>query len=108
MVCTNEQLSLIAQALSEPIRYQILDLISKENTEDSTECCTGEMCVGDIQKALDLKQSKVSYHLKELKNAGLLYERKQGKWNYYSINQATLKSFCDELSHRFHLTQLTE
>jgi ArsR family transcriptional regulator, arsenate/arsenite/antimonite-responsive transcriptional repressor len=102
--CTSEQLSLIARALSDPIRYQILDLIAQGNTEEPTQCCTIGMCVYDIQEALGLKQSKVSYHLKELKNAGLVHERKQGKWNYYFINQAILKAFCDELSHRFHLT----
>ncbi|MFD1436528.1 ArsR/SmtB family transcription factor [Kroppenstedtia eburnea] len=101
--CTNEQLSLIARALSDPIRYQILDLIARGGTEDTVACCTTEMCVCDIQEVLDMKQSKVSYHLKELKNAGLLHERKQGKWNYYSVNQAMLKAFCDELSRRFHL-----
>ncbi|GGE10706.1 transcriptional regulator [Marinithermofilum abyssi] len=102
--CTNEQLSLIARALADPIRYQILDLIARGSTEEPQQCCTTEMCVCDIQEALGLKQSKVSYHLKELKNAGLVHERKQGKWNYYSINQAMLKAFCEELSHRFHLT----
>ncbi|QKG85289.1 winged helix-turn-helix transcriptional regulator [Kroppenstedtia pulmonis] len=101
--CTSEQLSLIARALSDPIRYQILDLIARGNSEDAAVCCTAEMCVCDIQEVLDLKQSKVSYHLKELKNAGLLHERKQGKWNYYSVNQSMLKAFCDELSRRFHL-----
>ncbi|SDC04292.1 ArsR family transcriptional regulator [Melghirimyces thermohalophilus] len=102
--CTSEQLSLIARALSDPIRCQILELIARGDTEDATDCCTTGMCVCDIQEVLDLKQSKVSYHLKELKNAGLLYERKQGKWKYYSVNQAMLRTFCDELSHRFHLT----
>ncbi|MDR6224187.1 ArsR/SmtB family transcription factor [Desmospora profundinema] len=105
MACTHEQWSLIARALSDPIRYQILDLISRGNTGKFTSCCTIGMCVCDIQEALDLKQSKVSYHLKELKNAGLLHERKQGKWNYYSVNQAMLKAFCDELSTRFHLDE---
>lgn len=102
--CTDEQLSLISRALSDPIRYQILDLIGQGSTGDATQCCTIGMCVCDIQEALDLKQSRVSYHLKELKNAGLLHERKQGKWHYYSVNQAMLKAFCDELSRRFHLS----
>lgn len=101
--CTSEQLSLIARALSDPIRYQILDQIARGENNDATACCTTGMCVCDIQEVLDLKQSKVSYHLKELKNAGLLHERKQGKWNYYSVNQTMLKAFCDELSRRFHL-----
>ena len=99
--CTNEQLSLIARALADPIRYQILDSIARANPEDATPCCSIEMCVCDIQVDLGLKQSKVSYHLKELKNVGLVHERKQGKWNYYSVNQAMLKVFCEALSRRF-------
>ncbi|PTX58326.1 ArsR family transcriptional regulator [Melghirimyces profundicolus] len=105
MACTHEQLSLIARALSDPIRYQILELVARGNSEEPVPCCTMGMCVCDIQDALDLKQSKVSYHLKELKNAGLLRERKQGKWNYYSVDPTVLKAFCDELSRRFHLTE---
>lgn len=101
--CTREELFLIAWALSDPIRYQILELIARGNSEDAITCCTIGMCVCDIQEALNLKQSKVSYHLKALKNAGLVHERKEGKWNYYSVNQAKLKAFCDELTHRFHL-----
>ncbi|OYD07438.1 ArsR/SmtB family transcription factor [Paludifilum halophilum] len=105
MTGTYEPLSLIARALSDPIRCQILDLIARGSTEETTPCCSIGMCVCDIQDALNLKQSKVSYHLKELKNAGLLHERKQGKWNYYSVNQAALRTFCEELSHRFHLSE---
>ncbi len=52
--CTSEQLSLITRALSDPIRYQILDLIAQSDTEDPIQCCKIGMCVCDIQEALDL------------------------------------------------------
>ncbi|SMO71801.1 ArsR/SmtB family transcription factor [Melghirimyces algeriensis] len=103
--CTNEPLSQIARALADPIRCQILDLIAGGDGKKSVQCCTTGMCVCDIQEALNLKQSKVSYHVKELKNAGLLHERKRGKWNYYSINRNKLNDFCNELSQRFSLSE---
>lgn len=104
--CSDEQLLMIARALSDPIRYQILDLISRGNAEEPAQCCSIGMCVCDIQEALNMQQSKVSYHLKELKNAGLLHEQRKGKWHYYAVNQETLKRFCRELNHRFSLNLL--
>ncbi|MGI6128414.1 MAG: ArsR/SmtB family transcription factor, partial [Planifilum sp.] len=72
MSYNHEQLSLIARAFADPIRLQIMDLIAKVGAEKAIpSCCTKGMCVCDIQEALDMKQSKVSYHLKELKKAGL-------------------------------------
>jgi ArsR family transcriptional regulator len=108
MVCTIEQLSIIARALSDPIRLQIMDLVAKGSLHEMPiqECCTKGMCVCEIQEALNMKQSKVSYHLKELKNAGLLHERKEGKWHYYAVNQDTLERFCRELNERFYLNLL--
>ena len=100
---SDEQLLMVARALSDPIRCQILDLISRWNAEEPARCCPDGMCVCDIQEALGLKQSKVSYHLKELKNAGLLYEQRKGKWHYYTVNRETLKRFCLELNRRFSL-----
>ncbi|WP_338048339.1 metalloregulator ArsR/SmtB family transcription factor [Polycladomyces abyssicola] len=96
---------LIAKALSDPIRLQIMDLVAKGSQEEanSKRCCQKGMCVCDIQDALNMKQSKVSYHLKELKNAGLVHERKEGKWHYYSINKDTLKDFCQELNDCYFL-----
>jgi ArsR family transcriptional regulator, arsenate/arsenite/antimonite-responsive transcriptional repressor len=105
--CSDEQLLLVARALSDPIRYQILHLISRVDREGSAGCCsTGMMCVCDIQEALGMKQSKVSYHLKELKNAGLLREQKKGKWHYYAVNHEVLRRFCLELNRRFSLNIL--
>ncbi|GAA5345974.1 ArsR family transcriptional regulator [Planifilum fimeticola] len=102
-----EQLTLIARAFSDPIRLQIMDLIAKAGAETAVpSCCTKGMCVCDIQEALDMKQSKVSYHLKELKKAGLLHERKVGKWHYYAVNQDTIERFCRELNNRFFLNSL--
>lgn len=45
----------------------------------------GEICVCKIVEALSLSQSLVSHHLKDLKEAGLVQDKKQGLWVYYSL-----------------------
>ncbi|MGI5826086.1 MAG: ArsR/SmtB family transcription factor [Patescibacteria group bacterium] len=45
----------------------------------------GETCVCKIVEALPLSQSLVSHHLKNLKDAGLVQDRKQGLWVHYSL-----------------------
>ncbi|MBL1209657.1 metalloregulator ArsR/SmtB family transcription factor [Geminocystis sp. GBBB08] len=66
-------------ALSDSIRIRVLDLL-----------CTRELCVCEITEILDIPQSKLSFHLKTLREANLLHSRQQGKWTYYSINLSQL------------------
>ncbi|HEU4722765.1 MAG TPA: metalloregulator ArsR/SmtB family transcription factor [Gemmatimonadaceae bacterium] len=61
-------------ALSDPIRLSILELLR-----------AGERCVCDLQDDLDAAQSKLSFHLKVLKEAGLVEDRREGRWSYYTI-----------------------
>ena len=61
-------------ALSDPIRLRALDLLRG-----------GEMCVCDLQAELDLAQSRLSFHLRVLKDAGLVEDRREGRWSYYTI-----------------------
>jgi ArsR family transcriptional regulator len=69
----------IYKALSEETRLRILKLL--EN---------GELCVCDIVAALDTIQPKVSFHLSTLKDAGLIKDRKQGKWVHYRMNDSDI------------------
>jgi len=46
----------------------------------------GERCVCELQDALGAAQSRLSFHLRVLKDAGLLSDRKEGRWVYYSLN----------------------
>lgn len=62
-------------ALSEPLRIEILDLLR-----------TKELCVCDLCEALKAPQSKLSFHLKVLKEAELVRSRQEGRWIYYSLN----------------------
>jgi ArsR family transcriptional regulator, arsenate/arsenite/antimonite-responsive transcriptional repressor len=50
----------------------------------------GERCVCDLTDALDAAQSRLSFHLKVLKDAGLVTDRKDGRWMYYTLNTDAL------------------
>lgn len=62
-------------ALSEPTRIQILELLK-----------TNECCVQDMVSTLNVSQSHLSFHLKTLKEAGLVVAQKRGRFVYYSLN----------------------
>ena len=72
-------LVMIFKALSDETRLRIIKLLEE-----------GELCVCDITSALDMVQPKVSFHLSALKEAGLIKDRKQGKWTHYSLNEKDL------------------
>ena len=46
----------------------------------------GERCVCDLTDDLDSAQSRLSWHLKVLKDAGIVLDRRQGRWVYYRLN----------------------
>ncbi len=48
-------------------------------------------------------QSRVSYHIRELKAAGLIEEETHGKWNYYRIRPSTLKSYLTSVRREFKI-----
>jgi ArsR family transcriptional regulator, arsenate/arsenite/antimonite-responsive transcriptional repressor len=57
----------------------------------------GERCVCDLTDALDAAQPRLSFHLKVLKEAGLVSDRREGRWIHYSLVSsalAELESFC--------------
>jgi ArsR family transcriptional regulator, arsenate/arsenite/antimonite-responsive transcriptional repressor len=105
MSLSTEKFAQIAKALGDPIRIKILDLIQagydQLGTSPPVACCSGGVCVCDIQKQMNMGQSKVSYHLRELKDAGLLHETKVGKWNFYAINHKILELFREEFQYRY-------
>jgi ArsR family transcriptional regulator len=51
----------------------------------------GEECVCNLTDMLDTGQSRLSFHLKTLKDAGLVRDRRQGRWIYYSLDPETLE-----------------
>ena len=66
-------------ALSDETRLSILERLR-----------LGERCVCELTDALDAAQSRLSFHLKVLKDAGLIADRREGRWMYYALNQDAL------------------
>jgi ArsR family transcriptional regulator len=62
-------------ALSDETRLAVVDMLRD-----------GERCVCDLQDALDVAQSRLSFHLKVLKDAGLVADRKDGRWVHYALS----------------------
>ena len=69
----------IFHALSDPIRVDVVTLLMD-----------GERCVCDLMSDLQLAQSRLSWHLKTLSDAGIITGRREGRWNYYSLNADAL------------------
>ena len=65
---------MLFHALSDETRLAALEMLRE-----------GERCVCELQDQLDVAQSRLSFHLKVLKDSGLVQDRKQGRWSYYSI-----------------------
>src|SRR6266540_3475952 len=76
------QLARVAQwfhALSDTTRLDILELLSHK-----------ERCVCELEQVLGIAQSRLSFHLKVLKDAGLISDRKEGRWMFYGLERETL------------------
>jgi ArsR family transcriptional regulator, arsenate/arsenite/antimonite-responsive transcriptional repressor len=61
-------------ALSDETRLALLDRLRG-----------GEHCVCELQDSLGAAQSRLSFHLRVLREAGLVTDRREGKWSYYSL-----------------------
>ena len=68
------------RALSDPTRREILNLLKKDN-----------MSAGDIAGHFDMSVPAVSKHLSILKDAGLIRDRREGKYIYYELNASVLE-----------------
>lgn len=63
-------------ALSDETRVEIVEMLGN-----------GERCVCDLTDALDAAQSRLSFHLKVLKDAGIVRDRKDGRWVHYELDR---------------------
>ena len=73
------RLARLFHALSDETRLRIV-----------AKLLAGEQCVCNLTDALDAGQSRLSFHLKTLKDAGLVADRRDGRWIHYSLNHAAL------------------
>jgi len=71
-------------ALSDATRLEILEMLRD-----------GERCVCELQDELDAAQSRLSFHLRVLREAGLVVDRRDGRWSYYSIVPRALSEVHD-------------
>ena len=81
-----DQARALLKALADPIRLQVVEAL-----------VNGERCVCELTEQLGLAQSKLSFHLKVLKDAGLLSDRQQGRWTYYRLQGRALEQLRDWL-----------
>ena len=90
-----EQSRQLLKALAAPIRLDVIHALAQ-----------GERCVCDLTSDLNLSQSKLSFHLRVLREAGLLADRQSGRWIYYRLQPdalAALEALLAEL--RRHCSQ---
>jgi ArsR family transcriptional regulator, arsenate/arsenite/antimonite-responsive transcriptional repressor len=80
----NERATRLFHALSDETRLSILERLR-----------FGERCVCDLTDALDAAQSRLSFHLKVLKDAGLVADRREGRWMYYTLTTEALTEAAD-------------
>jgi len=73
------------KALGEPTRLKIIKLLAVR-----------ELCVCDLEEIMQISQPRISQHLKILKYAGLVNERKEGQRNICSLNRALLNNTMSE------------
>lgn len=82
-----ERAARVFHALSDPTRLQIVDLLRG-----------GERCVCELTDVLEAGQSRLSFHLKSLKDTGLVLDRREGRWVYYRLNHEKLEEVAAVLT----------
>ncbi len=111
-----ERLTALGSALSEPIRVRMIGLMVAAASE-GRECCSLPdlgapanaeekgigVCVCEFEQYFGMGQSKVSYHLRKLKEAGLIRETKRGKWSFYALDREAATQLLNELAGQLEL-----
>jgi ArsR family transcriptional regulator len=104
---SRQGLARVAKALSDPIRLEMLEIMAQgrsccELPDPASRGVPGAqephgICVCEFQEQFGLAQSKASYHLRVLKDAGLMNTETRGKWSFYTIDReavaAALEAF---------------
>ena len=81
---SDEDLIKIFKALADPVRLNILRILSKRESE---------LGCGEVGELLDMSKSAVSYHFKTLREAGLTITRKAGQNKFVRLNHETLEKY---------------
>jgi len=93
----------LGRALSDPIRVRMLGMMAEgRGCCDLPDCGVpaedqdAGICVCEFEGHFGMGQSKVSYHMKKLKDAGLVREEKRGKWSFYSLDREAARRLVGE------------
>lgn len=77
---SNKKAAALFHALSDETRLALLQQLKD-----------GERCVCELTDAMNAAQSRLSFHLKVLKDAGLIEDRREGRWMYYSLSAPAIE-----------------
>jgi ArsR family transcriptional regulator, arsenate/arsenite/antimonite-responsive transcriptional repressor len=102
-----DRLVALGRALSDPIRVRMLSMMADgrgccDFSASSVPAAEGEegICVCEFEDQFGMGQSKVSYHMKKLKDAGLVREERRGKWSFYTLDQEAAGQLLGEAADR--------
>ena len=113
-----ERVVALGRTLSDPIRVRILGMLAAE-AEGGRGCCdlphlgapvhgqedSPGICVCEFEECFEIGQSKVSYHLGKLKEAGLVREERRGRWSFYSLDREAAEGLLAGIAGFFGLRQ---
>lgn len=74
----------LCRALADETRIKVIELLA-----------SGEQCVCDIQASLGISQSLLSFHLRVLRDAQIVSDRRSGRWAFYSLRHEGLQALED-------------
>lgn len=102
-----EHLARVAKALGDPIRLGMLDVMTRGRdccglVEPAARGVPGSdepqgICVCEFQERFGLAQSRASYHLRVLRDAGLVREETRGKWTFYALDRGVVDQALKQL-----------
>ena len=102
-----ERLVALGRALSDPLRVRMLGMMAEgrgccDFSDSGVPADEGDqgICVCEFEEVFGMGQSKVSYHIKKLKDAGLVREERRGKWSFYSLDQEAAGELLGEAADR--------
>ena len=84
-----ERMALVAKALADPIRLQLVDVLRKH---------AGKVCVCELTPLFDVGQPTVSHHLKVLRQSGIVDSERRGLWAYYYVRPDAIEELSAWLS----------